>query len=222
MGIAERREREKEQRRKEIIDAAEKVFFREGFGRASMEQVAAESELSKGTLYLYFKSKEELYFAIFLRGQELLYSIVDKELLRRKETSEKIKAFLKSLLVFHKKYPEYFQAFFYFTTNPVEINKDSPEFIKSHEIDMGYLNKWIELINQGKEENIVRSDLEAVPSALLIWLQSIGMLKMHSVLSADLETMFGLKADQLLDEYFDLVFNGVFARKRPGRDNVLK
>ena len=68
MGITERREREKEQRHNDIIDAAEKVFFSRGLEHATMDNVAVEAELSKGTLYLYFKSKEELYLAILLRS----------------------------------------------------------------------------------------------------------------------------------------------------------
>ena len=61
MGIAERKEREKEQRRKAILDAAEKVFFEKGLKYSTMDDVAEEAELSKGTLYLYFKNKEELF-----------------------------------------------------------------------------------------------------------------------------------------------------------------
>ncbi|MCK5408322.1 MAG: helix-turn-helix transcriptional regulator, partial [Candidatus Krumholzibacteria bacterium] len=60
MGIAERREREKEQRRIDIIDAAERVFFSKGWQAATMDDVAEAVELSKATLYLYFKNKEEL------------------------------------------------------------------------------------------------------------------------------------------------------------------
>ena len=64
MGISERKEREKEQRRKDIIDSAEKVFFEKGLNNSTMDEVAKQAELSKGTLYLYFKSKEEIHFEI--------------------------------------------------------------------------------------------------------------------------------------------------------------
>ena len=60
MGIAERKEREKEHRRNTILDAAEEVFFSKGINLATMDEVAERAELSKGTLYLYFKNKEEL------------------------------------------------------------------------------------------------------------------------------------------------------------------
>jgi AcrR family transcriptional regulator len=62
-----RREREKLQRRQAILDAAERVFAARGFHGASMDQIAQEAEFAPGTLYLYFKDKNQLYSALFLR-----------------------------------------------------------------------------------------------------------------------------------------------------------
>ncbi|MCP4669327.1 MAG: TetR/AcrR family transcriptional regulator [Deltaproteobacteria bacterium] len=67
MGIEERKEREKEQRRRQIIDAAEKVFAADGFSGATIENIAEEAELSPATLYLYFKNKDELYASLNLK-----------------------------------------------------------------------------------------------------------------------------------------------------------
>jgi AcrR family transcriptional regulator len=61
MGIYERKRREREQRRDQILKAAKKVFSDKGFNRATMEEIAGEAELSPGTLYIYFKNKEELH-----------------------------------------------------------------------------------------------------------------------------------------------------------------
>ncbi len=67
MGIRERKERERERRRQQIIVAAKRVFCEKGFNRATMEDIAKEAELSPGTLYLYFKNKDELYASLSLR-----------------------------------------------------------------------------------------------------------------------------------------------------------
>ena len=56
MGIQERKEREKERRRQQIIVAAKRVFSAKGFSKATMEDIAREVELSPGTLYIYFKN----------------------------------------------------------------------------------------------------------------------------------------------------------------------
>ncbi|MFO7497199.1 MAG: TetR/AcrR family transcriptional regulator [Desulfobacterales bacterium] len=67
MGIQERKERERERRRQQIIVAAKRVFSDKGFSRATMEDIAKEAELSPGTLYLYFKNKDELYASLSIR-----------------------------------------------------------------------------------------------------------------------------------------------------------
>jgi len=59
-----RREKEIERHRGEILDAAERVFAQKGFHTATMEEVSREAEFAIGTLYKFFKGKEDLYAAI--------------------------------------------------------------------------------------------------------------------------------------------------------------
>jgi len=63
-----RREREKEERRRSILRAAREVFFEDGFHRATVDQVAQRAEVSKGTVYLYFESKETILAHLILEG----------------------------------------------------------------------------------------------------------------------------------------------------------
>lgn len=67
MGIQERKERERERRRQQIMVAAKRVFSSKGFSKTTMEDIAKDAELSPGTLYLYFKNKDELYASLSLR-----------------------------------------------------------------------------------------------------------------------------------------------------------
>jgi AcrR family transcriptional regulator len=60
MGIAERRERQKENLRQEIFDAASELFAQEGYANVSMRKIAEKIEYSPTTIYLYFKDKNEL------------------------------------------------------------------------------------------------------------------------------------------------------------------
>ncbi len=66
MGIAERKDREKRQRRARIMNAAKKVFTEKGFGGATMEEIAQKAELSPATLYLYFNNKNDLFASLNL------------------------------------------------------------------------------------------------------------------------------------------------------------
>jgi AcrR family transcriptional regulator len=77
MGIEERKEREKQMRRRQIINAAEKVFAVKGFSGATIENIAEEAELSPATLYLYFKNKDELYASLNLKFLEVFIEKIE-------------------------------------------------------------------------------------------------------------------------------------------------
>jgi AcrR family transcriptional regulator len=76
LSIKEIKEQEKERRRSYILDTAEKLFFSKGYDNVSMDDIANEVELSKATLYLYFKDKESLYFGVVNRGIKILRAMI--------------------------------------------------------------------------------------------------------------------------------------------------
>ena len=78
MSVAERRQREKEARRARILDAAELVFRSRGPDHTTMEDVAEAAQLGKGTLYLYFKTKEDLLLAIAARHQRAMLELFER------------------------------------------------------------------------------------------------------------------------------------------------
>ena len=73
MSVAERRHREKEERRAHILEAAATCFYGIGFEQATMDDVASAAQLGKGTLYLYFRNKEELIVGLVAHRQRALH-----------------------------------------------------------------------------------------------------------------------------------------------------
>ena len=69
-GYKRRREREKEQRRQNILKVAKRLFVEKGFKSVTVANIAEKAELSKGAIYLYFSSKEEIYAQILLTDIE--------------------------------------------------------------------------------------------------------------------------------------------------------
>jgi AcrR family transcriptional regulator len=74
MALSERRRREKEARRGEILRAAARVFAARGIEGASMDGIAAEAELGKATLYYYFATKDELAHTVVGEAAERLFA----------------------------------------------------------------------------------------------------------------------------------------------------
>lgn len=64
MGIIERKEREREEMRKLILEGAQKLFLTNGFDKVSIRNIADEIEYSPATIYLYYKDKNDLFFAL--------------------------------------------------------------------------------------------------------------------------------------------------------------
>ncbi|MCB2167813.1 MAG: TetR/AcrR family transcriptional regulator [Deltaproteobacteria bacterium] len=88
MGIHERKLREREQRRRQILKAARKVFSSNGFTKTTMEDIAREAELSPGTLYLYFKNKDELYASLSVEVLEHLHERLKRVYIKEAPNSQ--------------------------------------------------------------------------------------------------------------------------------------
>ncbi len=155
-----RLEREKERKRKEIIDVAEKLFFQEGFEETSMDEIAKKSEFSKRTVYKYFGSKEELFVEIALRGIELFQKVIVESAKDQKTGFDKLRAIADSIVNLKRINKNYAKVVFYFLTQ--SINKDKPaEGIKNCK---KLMLKIRELINQfmieGINDGSIKKDID--------------------------------------------------------------
>ena len=100
MGLKERRDREKEERKRQILDAARDLLFAEGLQATSVNKIAKNAELGVGTIYSYFKSKEEIFAALQQEGIELLHEKARKALSREKGGPDRLRAIAGSYLDF--------------------------------------------------------------------------------------------------------------------------
>ncbi len=176
MGIAERKEREKQQRRLNIIEAAEKVFFEKGFDDTTMDEIAEIAELSKGTIYLYFKSKEELFMEIVKRGNKILMNLFDKAIKKEKNGLNKVKAIGEAFIKFCHQYSDYNKA--YMRDFP-KIKKYRDEINHSDIDDFKDGNHvFIDVIKEGIKDGSIKSNIDPVKASLLLWGQTLGVLQL--------------------------------------------
>lgn len=108
METMSRKERERLTHRAEILRAAEKVFALKGFFQTTMNEIARAAEFGTGTLYKFFKSKEDLYFTLIDEKTDEIYTKVQAELTREAPAIERIK----NVLVFELEFMERNRDFF--------------------------------------------------------------------------------------------------------------
>lgn len=170
MATADRKEKEKEQRRNAIINAAEKLFFSKGFGNVSMEEIAKEVELGKGTLYLYFKSKDSLFFAIVFRRWTEFGKILREKMNHGKNGLEKIQIMIRWFIEYSQKNTEYNDMA---TTFGPQLFQRMD--IENAQIMMEISKKYIPLVHtavkEGIEDGSIRNDLD--PQLLGMYIQMI-------------------------------------------------
>jgi AcrR family transcriptional regulator len=158
MGIKERKEREKRMRKDSILKAAEKLFFRRGLDTITIEEIANEAELAKGTIYRYFKNKDELILTITLKAARIFNTIGEKLINQCTGTWDKISAALKAYQIFYTDYPDYFKLFIQWDNIKIDFNT-----IPERSIHAEYLKEtnkihenFLKIIKQGIEEKVIR------------------------------------------------------------------
>ncbi|MBN1415071.1 MAG: TetR/AcrR family transcriptional regulator [Bacteroidales bacterium] len=206
MGIIERRKREKERRRNDILDAAEKVFFKKGIEQSTMDDVAAKAELSKGTIYLYFKSKEELYFAIGIRAHMALRCMFEKAISADKTIMENIMGVGKAFVKFANDYPDYFKTMIHFEAD-FDIHHIAEQHTRLCKKQEDPMSLFIDLLQQGMDAGVIRADISAAQLAHILWTQTTGVLKLAT--TKDFHTdLQGVSQDEIIINHFEILKHG--------------
>jgi AcrR family transcriptional regulator len=113
MGTQERRARERQERREQILGAARRLFWTQGFGRTTMPEIAAAAELAPGTLYLYFPSKDALYIELLIDGYSKLLSDLQIAAGTPGQPDRRAEALIDAFLHFAQTEPQYFDIIFF-------------------------------------------------------------------------------------------------------------
>jgi len=209
MGIKERKEREKLQRRNDILDAAEQLFFKKGFETVTMDQIAKKAELAKGTLYLYFKTREDLHYAIVNRGLGLLGSFINQNLKAGSNGAETLMAMGHLYVNFTKQYPGYFRAMMVFDSSKFE-KVDQKEVFRI--FDPGSpLSILFDIVKRGQADGSVRNDIDPAELSLILWAHVSAVLELI-ILRYSLLDYLGLNAEAILRRQFEISLNGVIKK----------
>jgi AcrR family transcriptional regulator len=151
-----RKEREYLVHREEILSAAEKVFAAKGFFLTTMSDIAREAEFGTGTLYKYFRSKEELYFTLIDEKVEEINRLVKDELSQRSSAVERIKKTLALQFEFFERNRDFFRIYISERNRFEWTVKD--ELGKGlHEKMVTYINVLAEVMRQGIDREEFRS-----------------------------------------------------------------
>ena len=134
MVFEEKRKKEKENRKNTILRAARRLFFDRGFKSVTVDNIAAKSEVSKGSIYLCFESKEEIYAQILISDNIALYERIKNFSAAEASASQLLMEFARIYVDYFLNDNELFRILMTFMLQTGQMNlteKQNTELIRS-------------------------------------------------------------------------------------------
>ena len=202
--IAQRRVEEKESRRAEILDAAEALYAKEGWDLVTVDQVARGARLSRALVYVYFKDKEDILFAIGERAMCLLRDRFMAAAAGQKLGMEKIEAIGRAYMSYAFEFPHYFDF-----CSKFNARSGSPE-PGSHDLACRAAGDEaiavvVQAIECGIADGSVRPTIgEPIMLAVTLWSFTHGLAQLAMAKGSDM-ARFGIGVPELSDYGFGLL-----------------
>jgi AcrR family transcriptional regulator len=117
-------EEEKRQRRNMILEAAEKRLRRFGYSKTTMEEIAGDAGISKGTIYIYFKNKEEIFAELLGKEASDMERVIYAQIRDEADAVKQLKMIFTNSVEYLKRHP------FLFSTLRRDVEMVSPRLIK--------------------------------------------------------------------------------------------
>ena len=152
-------------RRQAILQAAAQVFARRGYEPATLEAVAREADLAKGTLYLYFRNKEDLYFHTILSMLERLESSILEKARSSTGALDGLRAVALGQFEFFSRHQDTLQLFAPFS-NPNLARLHKRLIAAMMEKWAGHIRQITTLVEEGQREGALRGDIQPRSIAL--------------------------------------------------------
>ncbi len=176
-----------------IIDAAEKIFSAVGYANTKMEDVAKEAGISKGSVYFYFDTKENLYMAVTYRALQIL-----NENLYRVRDNHKSQSGLNSVIALAEAYLDFCDKYFFYSevildymtlNRSTQLGRDRARMTTAIKESMYYAmvqdiqNLPVSLITgeirRGVEDGSIRNKRKPELLYLIAWGSLVGFVKLN-------------------------------------------
>jgi AcrR family transcriptional regulator len=146
-------------RQAEIITAARKVFAEKGYVAATVDEIAQRANLAKGTIYVYFDSKEQIYNAVMSDDLETLRRLTLEKIRSAKTALEKISAYVNARFDYCEERRDFFRIMYIEPAGPVLSKAKARE----------WLREPVRLLTEAIQEDIAANNLRDWPAETLAW-----------------------------------------------------
>ena len=162
-----KKEKYKQEKKQKIIDAALKVFAVKGFNSAKISDIAKEAKIADGTIYIYFKKKDDIIISLFQDKMGAFNKLLKEKIEEKKNAIDKLKTFISIHLKILSEKRELAEIF------TIELRQSS-KFMESYQNTelKDYAKLLMSIIDEGKKNKLFKDDIHTS----IIWQFIFGIL----------------------------------------------
>jgi AcrR family transcriptional regulator len=173
MGIADRKEREKLEMKRLIMDAAMRMFVEAGYEKTSIRNIAEKIEYSPATIYLYYKDKDELLYDVQAQGFAQLLELFQQKA-TAKDPFKKLGQMSKIYVDFGMAHPDIYDLMFIIRAPMNKVEEEGTKWVNG-EACFQYL---VATLEECIEKGLIRFTDKMV-GALSIWSMLHGLVSLN-------------------------------------------
>jgi AcrR family transcriptional regulator len=173
MGIADRKEREKQEMKRRIMDAAMRMFVESGYDKTSIRNIAEQIEYSPATIYLYYKDKDELLYDVQAQGFSQLLDVF-REKATSKDPLKKLEQMTKAYVRFGMQHPDIYDLMFIIRAPMNTVEEEGAKW-QNGESCFQFL---VDTLEECLEKKLVRFSNTMV-AALSVWSMVHGIVALN-------------------------------------------
>ena len=193
-----------ESRKNQIIAAADLVLLEVGIDRFTVDQVIDKAKIAKGTVYNYYKNKDEMLADLAIKALSLLHHHFKNNTERLENSIDKIKAICMTSYEYNKQYPEYFELISH--TERPEFNINISEYLKLS-YDIQHLTDSI--IREGQQKGEIKSTLNTTMCNYILWASCVGVVQFIDTKKKLLKNHHEINTKQMVESFAEMITKGI-------------
>ena len=209
--ITERRQEERDRRRAEIVDAAEALYAEVGWDAVTMDQVARRARLSRALVYVYFRDKTDLLFALVERSLDTLRARFEAARAGKARGIDQVEAIGRAYVAFSRELPHYFDACARYQAHAPGDGLIQPNEAACIHAGHRAHETMVEALNRGVADGSIRPDIgDPYVTALSLWAVSYGVIQIAATKGGQL-LHEGIAVQDFIDHAYDLALRSLRA-----------
>jgi AcrR family transcriptional regulator len=156
MGVLDRKNRDRLLRKTDILKAAEHIFALKGYDKTTIQDIAGKAQYATGTVYLYFKDKNDLYCSLLEEKLKALLVKIKEKIGQSEDAKEKLDIFLEKEIEFFRENKDFFRILVSETNGP---RFDISLRISKSCVFREYSEHVSALVKMAQQKGAIRNDL---------------------------------------------------------------